>query len=116
MIFLLKNWTSCSLQENLNKKLQMQESSELEKVKQLAQELQDRQFRCVLIVLGKLLHNTQCRVLEVPHSLKFDKISIHTVWPLIFYDEYIYVGCMTCFSCVWRSNGKYLIHLTLNQQ
>lgn len=31
--------------ENLNKKLQMQENSELEKVKQLAQELQDRQFR-----------------------------------------------------------------------
>lgn len=35
------------MQEKLGEKLQKQEEKELEKVKQLAQDLQDKQFRCV---------------------------------------------------------------------
>lgn len=35
----------------MGEKIQKQEEKEAEKVKQLAQELQDKQFRCVLSVL-----------------------------------------------------------------
>ena len=51
------------MQEKLGEKLQKQEEKELEKVKQLVQDLQDKQFRCVQLITIICLCNEQIYVL-----------------------------------------------------